>query len=196
MRAAPRAGAPPATASSAAGATEPVTLPRCDGLPAAIFCFDAGIWGYESWRPALRFGAAVLRRPVVVTSYNGFEAEDDADVIEDEFQIVLPPPPNAADGEEGDRAAAGAADPPAASAAAASSSAAAVALEVNGAGGEGSPSGGRVWYVWEAEPNPWRSLVEKEESLAVGDAVGGRRLADNAWWQCIAWEEGGGRMGQ
>lgn len=50
--------------------------------PDLILACNAGFWGYESWGPTLEF---VLRRtgcPCVVTSYNAYEADDDAGRLE------------------------------------------------------------------------------------------------------------------
>ncbi|KAJ1460830.1 hypothetical protein M885DRAFT_612019 [Pelagophyceae sp. CCMP2097] len=57
----------------------------CDGrlgsAPHLAAAFQGGIWGYESWRPTV---SALHDRgvPLVVTSYNEFEAEDDEDALE------------------------------------------------------------------------------------------------------------------
>jgi hypothetical protein len=49
-----------------------------------VVCFNAGIWGYDEWKPTLRYlvdrNAAI---PFVVTSYTLEEAEDDFDVMEE-----------------------------------------------------------------------------------------------------------------
>jgi hypothetical protein len=51
--------------------------------PDLVIAFNAGIWGYEEWRPTLR---ALCESPLsalfVVTSYTILEGEDDAEVIE------------------------------------------------------------------------------------------------------------------
>lgn len=54
---------------------------------AAVFCFNAGVWGYDSWMPSL--AAAAAAAPVVVTSYNGHEAADDLDTLEDAVEESL-----------------------------------------------------------------------------------------------------------
>jgi hypothetical protein len=49
-----------------------------------VVCFNAGIWGYDEWKPTLRYlverNAAI---PFVITSYTLEEAEDDFDVMDD-----------------------------------------------------------------------------------------------------------------
>jgi hypothetical protein len=52
--------------------------------PLAVFCFDAGVWGYDSWLPTL--SVAVACSPVIITSYNGEEAADDLDTLEDALE--------------------------------------------------------------------------------------------------------------
>jgi hypothetical protein len=51
--------------------------------PDLAVCFNAGIWGYDEWRPTLRLLLLELRAPVLVTSYNENEAGDDEDVLEE-----------------------------------------------------------------------------------------------------------------
>ena len=50
-------------------------------FPHAAFAFQAGFWGYDTWRPAV---ARLCREavPLVFTSYNAAEAEDDADALD------------------------------------------------------------------------------------------------------------------
>lgn len=56
----------------------------CRSSRAILACaFDAGIWGYDSWIPTIRLVCATLKIPLVVTSYNALEAEDDADILRD-----------------------------------------------------------------------------------------------------------------
>eukprot|EP00192_Tetraselmis_astigmatica_P014067 CAMPEP_0117685648 /NCGR_PEP_ID=MMETSP0804-20121206/21894_1 /TAXON_ID=1074897 /ORGANISM="Tetraselmis astigmatica, Strain CCMP880" /LENGTH=309 /DNA_ID=CAMNT_0005497019 /DNA_START=27 /DNA_END=956 /DNA_ORIENTATION=- len=54
------------------------------GTPTAAFCFNAGVWGYDSWLPTIAAccgpGSGVA---LVITSYNSHEAEDDRDALED-----------------------------------------------------------------------------------------------------------------
>ena len=58
-------------------------------LPDVIFCFNAGIWGYDEWKPTVRSVIQMKRHiPFVVTSYTLYEAEDDHDVIEGVFEEV------------------------------------------------------------------------------------------------------------
>lgn len=45
--------------------------------------FNAGVWGYDEWRPALRLLLRELRAPLLVTSYNEREAADDEDVLDE-----------------------------------------------------------------------------------------------------------------
>lgn len=49
--------------------------------PDLAVCFNAGIWGYDEWRPTLRLLLLELRAPLLVTSYNENEAGDDEDVL-------------------------------------------------------------------------------------------------------------------
>ena len=55
--------------------------------PDAVFCFNAGIWGYDTWRPTLRM-VMLKGAPLVVTSYTFQEAEDDEDVIAEEMVLA------------------------------------------------------------------------------------------------------------
>ena len=43
--------------------------------------FDAGIWGYDTWKPTIRKVCHEMRIPLLITSYNGLEADDDFDVL-------------------------------------------------------------------------------------------------------------------
>ncbi|CAB9525021.1 expressed unknown protein [Seminavis robusta] len=55
-----------------------------DRLPDLMVCFNAGIWGYEEWKPTIRcLAEKKLQAPFVVTSYTLEEAEDDFDVMEE-----------------------------------------------------------------------------------------------------------------
>lgn len=49
--------------------------------PHLAVAFQAGLWGYDSWGPSI---ALLLRRgcPLVVTSYNELEAEEDEEVLQ------------------------------------------------------------------------------------------------------------------
>jgi hypothetical protein len=52
--------------------------------PTAVFCFNAGIWGYDEWLPALRqMMDEEKNAPIVITSYNQLEALDDEESLED-----------------------------------------------------------------------------------------------------------------
>ncbi|KAH9089811.1 hypothetical protein LEN26_018984 [Aphanomyces euteiches] len=52
--------------------------------PTAIICFNAGVWGYDEWLPTFqRMMREEPLAPIVVTSYNEFEAIDDEDAIAD-----------------------------------------------------------------------------------------------------------------
>jgi hypothetical protein len=60
-----------------------LALPPAERFSAA-FAFNAGLWGYESWAKSLaRLGALPGRVPLVVTSYNELEADEDAGALED-----------------------------------------------------------------------------------------------------------------
>ena len=74
-----------------------LTLVYCPGLyheselaksypPDILLAFNAGIWGYDDWLPTLRYilkseTSNLNRVPLVITSYNRLEAEDDEDVL-------------------------------------------------------------------------------------------------------------------
>ena len=54
--------------------------------PDILLAFNAGIWGYDDWLPTLRYilksdTSNLNRVPLVITSYNRLEAEDDEDVL-------------------------------------------------------------------------------------------------------------------
>ena len=61
------------------------------GAPDLVVMFNAGIWGYDEWRPTLE---ALCEHesplPVVVTGYTVQEAEDDAEVITDVVNAAYP----------------------------------------------------------------------------------------------------------
>lgn len=69
-------------AASEATATHPPLAGASDsgeGLDAALL-YHGGVWGYSSWRATLApLGRAGI--PIVVTSYNRYEAEDDYDAL-------------------------------------------------------------------------------------------------------------------
>lgn len=48
-----------------------------------VVCFNAGVWGYNSWSPTFR--SLPVNTPCIVTSYNKFEADDDHDAINKTF---------------------------------------------------------------------------------------------------------------
>lgn len=76
---------------------EKLTLVYCPGLyheselaksypPDILLAFNAGIWGYDDWLPTLRYIlksniSKLDRVPLIITSYNKLEAEDDEDVL-------------------------------------------------------------------------------------------------------------------
>ncbi|EQC36844.1 hypothetical protein SDRG_05674 [Saprolegnia diclina VS20] len=52
--------------------------------PSAIFCFNAGVWGYDEWLPTFALMMTEEpKTPIVITSYNALEAIDDADCLDD-----------------------------------------------------------------------------------------------------------------
>ncbi len=56
--------------------------------PHAVFCFNAGLWGYDTWTETLEM---VLRKGclgLVVTSYTWQEADDDSDVLQRALDAV------------------------------------------------------------------------------------------------------------
>jgi len=46
---------------------------------ACAFAFNAGVWGYDSWAATIN----ILTTPLVLTSYNELEADDDAGALEE-----------------------------------------------------------------------------------------------------------------
>ncbi|KAH7474689.1 hypothetical protein PRIC1_013183 [Phytophthora ramorum] len=50
--------------------------------PDLVVCFNAGIWGYDEWLPAIRLVLGEVQVPLLVTSYNEHEAGDDEDVLD------------------------------------------------------------------------------------------------------------------
>eukprot|EP00297_Palpitomonas_bilix_P025616 CAMPEP_0113887420 /NCGR_PEP_ID=MMETSP0780_2-20120614/12204_1 /TAXON_ID=652834 /ORGANISM="Palpitomonas bilix" /LENGTH=226 /DNA_ID=CAMNT_0000875951 /DNA_START=67 /DNA_END=744 /DNA_ORIENTATION=+ /assembly_acc=CAM_ASM_000599 len=55
------------------------TRSLCEG--ALVICFNAGMWGYESWEESVA-AMAELNNTIVVTSYNLYESEEDFDCVE------------------------------------------------------------------------------------------------------------------
>ncbi|GMF09503.1 unnamed protein product [Phytophthora lilii] len=51
--------------------------------PDLAVCFNAGIWGYNEWLPAIRLVLNEVQVPLLVTSYNEHEAGDDEDVLDE-----------------------------------------------------------------------------------------------------------------
>ncbi|KAL3671724.1 hypothetical protein V7S43_003634 [Phytophthora oleae] len=51
--------------------------------PDLAVCFNAGIWGYDEWLPAIRLVLSEVCVPLLVTSYNEHEAGDDEDVLDE-----------------------------------------------------------------------------------------------------------------
>jgi hypothetical protein len=43
--------------------------------------FNAGVWGYDSWRPCIEAACADSSCPLVITAYNELEAEEDEDTL-------------------------------------------------------------------------------------------------------------------
>ena len=60
------------------------------GLPDLVVCFNAGIWGYDEWKPTIRclLDLKDSAIPFLVTSYTLLEAEDDFDVIQEVVNSV------------------------------------------------------------------------------------------------------------
>ena len=50
-------------------------------LPHLAVAFNAGVWGYDSWRPCIECVCRDARCPMLITSYNAMEAEDDEDAL-------------------------------------------------------------------------------------------------------------------
>ncbi|CAH0475721.1 unnamed protein product [Peronospora belbahrii] len=51
--------------------------------PDLVICFNAGIWGYDEWLPAIQLVLREIQVPLLVTSYNQNEAGDDEDVLDE-----------------------------------------------------------------------------------------------------------------
>uniref|UniRef100_A0AAV1T076 Mitochondrial splicing suppressor 51-like C-terminal domain-containing protein n=1 Tax=Peronospora matthiolae TaxID=2874970 RepID=A0AAV1T076_9STRA len=51
--------------------------------PDLVVCFNAGIWGYNEWLPAIQLVLKDVQVPLLVTSYNADEAGDDEDVLDE-----------------------------------------------------------------------------------------------------------------
>jgi hypothetical protein len=76
---------------------ENVTLVYCPGMyhestlaqsypPDILLAFNAGLWGYDDWVPTLNYilldsTSQLNAIPLIITSYNKLEAEDDEDVL-------------------------------------------------------------------------------------------------------------------
>jgi hypothetical protein len=54
----------------------------CKSGSVLSICFNAGIWGYDSWELTMRKILLDDTYPLVITSYNQEEAEDDFDTIQ------------------------------------------------------------------------------------------------------------------
>lgn len=75
-------------------------------VPSLVVAFNAGVWGYDAWLPTFdkilhlhldRDVGSLSPVPIVITSYNMFEALDDADTLEDhlcDFDWLWPHTPN------------------------------------------------------------------------------------------------------
>ena len=50
-------------------------------LPHLAVAFNAGAWGYDSWRPCIELVCQRSACPLLLTSYNAFEAEEDEEVL-------------------------------------------------------------------------------------------------------------------
>jgi len=51
--------------------------------PDAVFAFQPGLWGYAAWTPSVERILHQLRTPLVITSYNEEESDDDQGALED-----------------------------------------------------------------------------------------------------------------
>ena len=51
--------------------------------PDLVVCFNAGVWGYDSWLGTLQFALAHADCPVLITSYNALEGGYDYDALSD-----------------------------------------------------------------------------------------------------------------
>ena len=52
--------------------------------------FNAGIWGYDTWKPTIRKVCHEMRLPLLITSYNKLESEDDYDFLCDMKVLTFP----------------------------------------------------------------------------------------------------------
>jgi hypothetical protein len=57
--------------------------------PDMLALFNAGLWGYDSWKPTLSALTSLHRVAVLVTSYTLEEAEDDNDVIVESMGVSI-----------------------------------------------------------------------------------------------------------
>jgi len=139
------------------GADAAAAFASADVTPNIIVSFNAGIWGYDEWRPTLRYLAQRRKGvPFVVTAYTLQEAQDDADVIQEELNRVWL-------GDESD----GLAEAP---------------VTATAAEGENNNEDAvRTACIWDPEFNAFASRVERQTATAVP----GRRYRENAAWQ--AW---------
>ena len=56
--------------------------------PQMIICFNAGLWGYDTWKPTL-FWVIKNGYPLIITSYTWKESEDDEEVINEVLNEVM-----------------------------------------------------------------------------------------------------------
>jgi hypothetical protein len=63
------------------------TSTSCTQLAVA---FNAGIWGYDTWKPTIRKVCHEMRLPLLITSYNKLESEDDYDFLCDMKGLTFP----------------------------------------------------------------------------------------------------------
>ena len=52
--------------------------------------FNAGIWGYDTWKPTIQKVCHEMRLPLLITSYNKLESEDDYDFLCDMKGLTFP----------------------------------------------------------------------------------------------------------
>lgn len=142
-------------------------IPHQLEAPHALFLFNAGLWGYDDWRPTLDhvlFGPAARpglspRTAMVITSYCEEEADDDMDTIEKLVSQRRHQPGLDERGERGD-----------------------IPQDVSADDGEqGSNQAADVQWLWQPELNPHRSLVVRESKCAEP----GRLMFENHYWQAV-----------
>eukprot|EP00659_Diplonema_papillatum_P012923 gene12923-19929_t len=157
--------------------------------PDLIACFNAGVWGYSEWQPAVKLMLQHSgKSPVVFTAYNALECDADEEVVDrvaagiatekgaevgtgepwyawnatrNPWRSLAPRPSSMHPGET------------------LFESYYCFALREGTAVGAGEP-----WYAWNATRNPWRSLVPRPSSMHPGET-----LFDSYYCFALRWQD-------